>query len=451
MRIIIAGAGDVGFYIAKMLAGEAQNLIVIDKDPDKIEYLESHLDAMTIHGNASSVKVLREAGVSRADLLIAATTSDDTNIATAIIGKKLGAERTVARISNPELLTEASREQLAELGIDSVVSPEELVAREISELVKIPNVTYSFSFSEGRINLLEIKLDGPGPIVYKNLIETAGYNESKNFMAVAIQRDGQTIIPRGSTVFKPNDLVYFITLPDGISDVMKLTGKEEFEIRDIVILGASKTGIHAARMLQHKYRVKIVEINREKSEMAAEALPETIVINGDGHDLELLQEIGLSQMEAMVAVTGSSETNIISCLMARNHGVKKTIAMVENIEYIRLSQEIGIHTIINKKLIAAGEFFRYVRKGPIVRLLSIYSVHAEVLELEVPEKARITKKKIKDLNLPKEAIIAGVTRGDEAFITLGDFEVVPGDRVIVFARPDAVEDVVRFFKPSTLF
>jgi trk system potassium uptake protein TrkA len=194
-----------------------------------------------------------------------------------------------------------------------------------------------------------------------------------------------------------------------------------------------------------------VEINREKSERAAGLLKDTIVIHGDGHDLELLQEIGLSQMEAMVAVTGSSETNIISCLMARNHGVKKTIAMVENIEYIRLSQEIGVHTIINKKLIAAGEFFRYVRKGPIVRLLNIYSVNAEVLEFDVPEKARITKKKIRDLNFPKEAIIAGVMRDDEVFITLGDFEILPKDRVIVFSTPAALDDVTRFFKASSLF
>ncbi|MEX0966123.1 MAG: Trk system potassium transporter TrkA [Bacteroidia bacterium] len=446
MRIIIAGAGEVGFHLARLLAMESQDIVLLDIDQHRLDYAESLIDVITIRGDATSYSVLHEAKVEGADLLIAVTESGDTNFTTSVIGKKLGAKKTVARIRNMEYLVDKEVLDLRTLGIDELISPESLAAREIKRLLREAAFTDSFDFANGKLSLIGIHLDSNAPVIGKSLIETAPLNPDLNFLTVAIHRNKETIIPHGRTVFEAGDHVYFISDTEGIDQVLHFSGKIRTAIKNVMILGGSRTGVHAARRLNKDYNIKLIEINKEKSFEIADKLPDVLVINGDGTNVELLEEEGISDVDAFVAVTGNSETNILSCLVAKNRGVKKTIAMVENIEYINLSQSIGIDTMINKKLIAANFIFRYIRRGEVIALTGIHGVDAELLEFKVKEHSRITKKPIRELKFPKSAIIGGVVRDGKGYITLGNFQIKPHDRVVVFTLSSSIYDVEEFFR-----
>lgn len=445
MRIIIAGAGEVGFHLARLLATEAQDIILIDVVKERLDYAQTLMDVDTIRGDSTSFATLKEAGISNTDMLISVTSSEDTNLATCIIGKKLGAKRTIARISNTEYLRDKETLDLRTVGIDELICPETLAAREIKRLLRESVVTESFDFEEGKLSFIGILLPEKAPCINKTLIESADLNPKNNFVTVAIHRGNETIIPRGDTQLRPGDHAYFITLPDGIDDVLKFTGKERLGIKNVMILGGSRTGVHTARRLSKRYKVKLIEADREKSFELADELPEVLVINGDGTSADLLEEEGIQGMDAFVALTGNSETNILAALVAKNRGVAKAIALVENVEYIKLSQSIGLDTMINKKLIAADFISRYIRKGEVVSLTRIHGVDAEILEFKVKENSRIIEKRIKDLHFPNGAIIGGVVRKGEGLIALGDFQIQPGDRVVVFSLYKWIHDIEKFF------
>jgi len=446
MRILICGAGDVGFHLAKLLAYESQDIILIDLDGERLQYASNHLDVVTIRGNSTSYLVLEEAAVSQADMLIAVTSSEETNLTTCIIGKKLGAKRTIARISNLEYLQRKDVLDLKTLGIDEIISPESLAAKEITRLLKETGLTDHFDFSNGMLSLIGIKIEENSFLLQKTLSEAAYLNPDHNFITVAILRNGETIIPRGSTTFELNDHAYFIAQSDGIERVLNLARKKSIEIKNIMILGGSRVGINAARKLSKKYHVKLIEQDKEKCFHLTDQLPDTLIINGDGRDIELLEDEGIMQMDAFIAVTGNSETNIISSLVAKKHQVLKTIALVENIDYIHLSQDIGVDTLINKKLIAANFIFRYVREGQVLSLTTIHGVDAEVLEFVVQPNSRITKSPIKELDFPKTAIIGGVIRNGEGHTVMGNFQFQPMDRVVVLSRPDCIHQVEKLFQ-----
>lgn len=446
MRIIIAGAGDVGKHLAKLLAYENQDIIVIDLNQERLRQLGSQLDVSTIRGSSTSFRVLKDANVAEADLLIAVTESEEVNLATSVIAKQLGAKRTVARISNEEYLMSKETLDLRKIGIDELISPESLAAREIRRLLRIAAVTDTFEFDQGLLSLIGITIDRDSPLLNHSLAETSRLNPNNTFVTVAILRDGHTIIPRGDTRIEPNDHVYFIAEPNGIDRVLDLTGKKKIEIKNIMILGGSKAAYHTARKLSTNYNVKLIERDRDKCFELADQLPKSLIINGDGRDVEILEEEGLGNMDAFLALTGDSETNIISCLVAKDKGVKKTIALVENIDYIHLSQNIGVDTMINKKLIAANFIFRYIRKGDVVSITGIHGVEAEILEYEVNNNCRIVNKQIKDLEFPKEAVIGGVVRKGKGQVAMGNFQFEPNDRVVILSKRESLSDVEKFFK-----
>ncbi|MDF9800746.1 trk system potassium uptake protein TrkA [Catalinimonas alkaloidigena] len=446
MRIIIAGAGDVGKHLAKLLAYENQDIVVIDLNQERLRQLGSQLDVSTIRGSATSFRVLKDANVAEADLLIAVTESEEVNLATSFIAKQLGVKRTVARISNEEYLMSKETLDLRKVGIDELISPESLAAREIRRLLRIAAVTDSFEFDQGLLSLIGITIDRASPLLNHSLAETSRLNPHNTFVTVAILRDGKTIIPRGDTRIEPNDHVYFIAEPNGIDRVLDLTGKKKIEIKNIMILGGSKAAYHTARKLSTNYNVKLIERDRDKCFELADQLPKSLIINGDGRDVEILEEEGLANMDAFLALTGDSETNIISCLVAKDKGVKKTIALVENIDYIHLSQNIGVDTMINKKLIAANFIFRYIRKGDVVSITGIHGVEAEILEYEVNNNCRIVNKQLKDLEFPKEAVIGGVVRNGKGQVAMGNFQFEPNDRVVILSKRESLSDVEKFFK-----
>ncbi|MEM9327111.1 MAG: Trk system potassium transporter TrkA [Bacteroidota bacterium] len=445
MRIIIAGAGDLGFHLARLLANEEQDIVLIDRNEDVLNHAANNLDVQTLRGSSTSYKTLDDANVGKADMLIAVTSDQETNITTAILGKQLGAKRTIARISNVEFL-QRDRLDLRKIGIDEVISPESLAAKEIRRLLKETALTDTFQFEKGMLSLIGITVDEQSELLDKTLTEAAYLNPDHNFTTVAILREDATILPHGNNKFKLNDHAYFIAQPDGIDRVMDLSRKERVDIKNVMILGGSKMGINTARQLGKKYNVKMIETRKDKCFHLADELTETMIINGDGRDVELLKEEGIHQMDAFIAVTGNSETNIISSLVAKNSGVKKTIALVENMDYIHLSQSIGVDTLINKKLIAANFIFRYIRRGQVIDLTSIHGVDAEILEFEVNGNSKILKRELRNLDFPKTAIIGGVIRKSRGYTVRGNFKFEPKDRVVVLSKPECIHHVESFFK-----
>jgi trk system potassium uptake protein TrkA len=446
MHIIIAGAGEVGFHVAKMLSHEDHDIVLIDKADDRLAYAESHIDVSVLKGNAVSISILEAAGIRHADLLIAATSSEDTNITTAILGKHLGAKRTIVRISNPEFQADKEKIDLREMGIDAMVFPEDLAAKEIYRLVQLSSLTDAFEFGGGKLVLTGLVIDEGASLIGQTMVEAVISHPQLNFTVVAIQRNNRTIIPRGDTSFRVRDHAYFISHAACVDEIMSMAGKQRFDIRNVMILGGSLIGREFARLIQQEYKVKLLELNREKSFDLADELVNTMVINGDGSNVEMLEEEGIADMDAFVAVTGDSETNIISCLVAKNHGVKRTIALVENIDYISLSQNIGIDTLINKKMITINNIFRHVRAGKVEALTSLHGVDSEILEFLVHQNCRIANIPLKKMQFPRDAIIAGVVRGEDSFIANGETTIEADDRVVVFSLPGAIQRVEKFFK-----
>ena len=447
MKIIIAGAGDVGFHLAKLLSYESQDTYIIDFDGEKLEYLNSHLDIITKKGDATSIKLLKEIGVDSADLLIAVTDSQNTNFTISVIGKSLGAKKTIARIDNSEFLNECEVD-FKKFGLDFMISPQELAANEIKMLLDQSSFNDTVAFESGVFNVMGTLLTYNSPIIDLTVKEASHSFPSIDFTTIAIKRQGvsQTIIPRGDTRYELEDQVYFCVPNYSMKDLYPILGKKQFNIKNVMILGGSSIGQKTARNLcKNNFKVKLIEINREKAGLLAEELSDTLVISGDGRDLELLEEENIRETDAFIAVTGNSETNIMSCLVAKSKGVKKTIALVENMDYIDISQTIGIESLINKKLIAASNIFRHIRKGEILALANLHNIDAEVFEFEVKQGAKVTEHPIKDLRFPREAVFGGVIRDKKAMMATGDMQIQTGDKVIVFCLPEAIHTVERLF------
>ncbi len=448
MKIIIAGAGEVGFHLAKLLSYEAQDITLIDTDKESLAYADNHLDIRVLRGDATSIEILKEARVENSDMVIAVTASETTNITLCFLAKQLGSQRTIARISNTEFLDNRKLIKFEELGIDELISPEELAATEIELLLNQSAFNDTYEFEEGLLTMIGVFLPKSAPFVGKMVKEAAQIFPGIHFMPIALQRMGTqfTLIPRGDTVFKEGDQVYFITCDEGVDELYKLTGMQKKEIKNVMVLGGSKVGFKTARDLcNKKFNVKLIEKSKEKALDLADELPHALVINGDGRNVELLEEESLDSMDAFIAVTGNSETNIMSCLVAKSRKIKKTIAMVENMDYFQLSHSIGVDTLINKKLLAANNIFRYIRRGEVLALTRLNNLNAEILEFEVKATSLVNGEIIRELNFPREASIGGVIRDGKGIIALGDFKIMEGDRVVVCCLPKAIPRIEKLF------
>ncbi len=446
MNIVIAGAGEVGTHLARMLSNENHDIVVIDPDENNLRILGASLDLISIQGSATSIANLKEANIRKADLLIGVTYSEDTNITAAILGKRLGARNAIARIDNNEYLDNNNREYFIQLGIDYMIFPEQIASREIIDLLHQTGTSDTVEFSGGKLSLYVVKLEEKAPMVNKTLNEFTKKAGKLDYRAVAITRKGSTIIPSGDDVFLPNDIVYAICNPKGVDALMKYSGKEIYEAKNIMILGGSRIGRLTCEGLGYHHNIKLIEMNREKSYWLSNQLKNTLVINGDGRDMDLLQEEKLAKMDAFVAVTGSSETNILSCLHAKEKGVRRTIAEVENFNYLELAENLGIDTIINKKISAASRIFRFTTSGgQISSIKCLRGTEAEVMEFVVQPGSLVTQGKLKDVKFPADAIIGGVVRGDNSFIATGDTEIRANDSVVVFAMPSIIQEIGKFF------
>ncbi len=449
MKIIIAGAGEVGFHLAKLLSYESQEITLIDIDKEGLAYADTHLDIKVIRGDATSIAILKEGHVDNCDLFIAVTASETTNITACVLAKQLGAKKTIARITNTEFISHKDEVGFTKFGIDELISPESLAASEIELSLKQSSFNDTYEFEDGALTMVGLTLSSSASFVGKTVKEAAKIFPEIHFIPIAIQRFGTqyTIIPRGDTQFKRGDNVVFITSEGGAEELCTMTGKSNSEIKNVMILGGSEIGYKSARDLSDKgFNVKLFEANKERAFDIADDLPNVLVIQSDGRNVDVLDEENIADMDAFIAVGDNSETNIMSCLMAKSKGVKKSVALVENMDYFELSHSVGIETLINKKLLAANNIFRYIRKGEVVAMTKLSNMNAELLEFEVKATSSICNKYIRKVDFPRSAIIGGVIRDDKGVIALGDFKIQEGDKVVVCSLLQSIKGVEKLFR-----
>ena len=447
MKIIIAGAGEVGLHLSKLLSFESHDITLIDNNDVNLKDGENYLDIKVINGDSSSISTLGQANVKDSDLVIGVTASESINFLTCSLSKQLGANRTIARITNPEFINDNTID-FKKLGIDEIISPENLAVNEIKLLVNDSAFTNSHDFEDGELKMMAARIQIDAPFIGKEVQEAASVYPGIKFMPIAIERSGSqsAIIPRGNTLFKEDDHVYFITCDDGVDELYKLMGTKKDKLQNIMILGGGRVGFKVAQELSEQgYSVKLVEINNDKAEKIADQLNNVLVLNLDGTRVDLLSEENLDQMDAFISTTGDSQKNIMSCLMAKSKKIKKTIALVDDSDYFELSESIGVDTLINKKLLAANEIFRFIRKGNILELNKLNNMNAEVLEFLVSSNSKVIGKKIKDINFPRSAIIGGVIRDDKGLIALGDFQIKEGDKVLICSLYEGISKVEKLF------
>lgn len=452
MKIVIAGAGEVGSHLAKMLSNESNDITVIDSDQERLDALGAIADVVTVEGNPSTIHTLQEAGTADADLFIAVNPSDsqDVNIVSAMLAKKLGSKKVTARINNEEYLSYENKYLFTEIGIDLLFYPEKIAAGEIADLLKRTASTDSMDFARGKLQMAVFKLEEESSLLGMNMAEFSQHaaEDGMNYRVVAIARNNQTIIPKFDTKFKYHDLVFIISKREGMDVLMKYIGKKNIEVNNLMILGGSPIGEMVARQMAKELdSVKLIELNKEKCLDLSEKLPSNvIVVNGDGRNSDMLIEESIKDFDAFVAVTNSSETNILACVAAKSLGVARTIAEVENLEYIRLAESMGVDAVINKKLITAGRIFKFTLSNKVRFIKYMSGTNAEILEFIVAPDTKITKVPLNDMGFPSNAIIGGIIRGNESFIAVGDTQIQAYDRVAVFALPEVVKEVDKFFR-----
>jgi trk system potassium uptake protein TrkA len=444
MKIVIVGAGEVGTHLAKMLSREDHDIVLMDDDTEKLNKLSSQVDLLTITGYANSFKDLKDAGVSKSDLLIAVTPYEERNIMACVMAKDMGTGRTVARINNAEYLQEKYKEKLRNLGVDELIYPETLAGKEIASSVKQVGTRQLIEFSGGKLILMGIKIRDNAPLLNKSF-EELSYIESE-IRAVAINRENKTIIPHGRDYVRSGDIIFFITTRGYMNKVFELTGKEIFPVRNIMILGGSRIAQKTVERLGDHYNIKIIESDKIRSQQIADKLENVLVINGDGRNLDLLKEERIERMDAFIAVTGNAETNILSCHMAKKLGIKRTVAEVENIDFMGIAESMDIGSLINKKLIAASYIYKYTLGAQVAQAKCLTASEAEVFEFIASEGSKITQAPIKDIGFPEDATLGGIIRGQMAFVVKGETMVQPDDKVVVFALPSAIRKLDKFFK-----
>ncbi len=444
MKIVIAGAGNVGIHLAKLLAGENQDIVLIDESPEKLARLDSSFDLLTIQESPVSLHGLKEAGAGSADLFVAVTTDESRNIIAAQLAHYLGAKKTVARINNYEYLQPKNMEYFNSIGLDSLIYPELLAAKDIVDGMKLSWIRQWWEFAGGALVMMGIKLRENAQILNKPLSELG---KELPYHIVAILREGVTIIPSGNDTMRAGDLVYFMTMKKHIPHIRRIAGKEELpDVRDVIIMGGSRIAVRTAQLMPDYMNLKIIESDLDRCNKLTELVDDKVmIINGDGRDPSLLMSEGIQHTEAFVALTDNSETNILACLAAKRFGVTKTIAEVENIDYINMAEKLDIGTVINKKKIAASHIYQMMLDADVTNVKCLTFANADVAEFNVIEGAKITRSQVKDISLPRGVTIGGLIRNREALIVTGNTQILPGDHVVVFCLEGMIKTIEKYF------
>ncbi len=445
MKIIIAGAGSVGTHLAKLLAGERQDIVLMDNDEEQLSNLDTNFDLMTMNLSSTSIAGLKEAGVAGADLFIAVTPDESRNMTSCMLASNLGAKKTVARIDNYEYLSPKYQEFFQKLGVDSMVYPEMLAAKEIVDAIKMSWIRQWWEVHGGELVLLGVKLRSTAQILDIPLYKLGGSNTP--YHVVAIKRGNETIIPRGDDCIRNLDLVYFMTTKKHIPYIRQIAGKESYkDVRNVMIMGGSRIAVRTAQFAPDYMQVKLIENDLNRCHRLTELLSDkTMVINGDGRDMDLLKDEGIKDTEAFVALTNSSETNILACLAAKRLGVSKTVAEIENLDYISMAESMDIGTIMNKKAIAASHIYQMLLDADVSNVKCLTVANADVAEFTVKEGARITKLPVKDIGLPRGMNIGGLIRNGVGSLVTGNTQIQAGDHVVVFCLGMMIKKIEKYF------
>ena len=434
----------MGTHLAKMLSGNGHELTVVDVDSKALAEIDGLVDVVTVEGDTTQFSVLRKSGVRKCDLFIAVRSVENDNILSAVVAKQMGAKKAIARVDSSEYLEPNSKEVFIDMGIDYIFYPEHIAAREVINLLGHTSTTEYVEFSGGKLSLIAFRLELTSPLLGTKVIDE-NLDEDIDYRTVAIVRGSQTIIPKLDDHYEEGDMVYVIVRNNATQRVLEQSGRNEVNIRNMMILGGSRIGVRIASELQNDVNVKLVDYNADKAFRLAEFLDKTLIINEDGRDTEAMLEEDIAGMDAFVAVTGRSETNILAAMLAKRMGVKKVIAEVENINYISLAESIGVDTIINKKFITASNIFRFTMATDVQAVKCLTGSQSEVMEFIVKPNSPATKGAIKDIGFPDDAIIGGVVRGDRVFIAVDDTHINAYDRVVVFSQPESVMRVAEYF------
>ena len=452
MKIVIGGAGAVGKHLAKLLSKEHQDCTLMDDDGSRLEGLDSDYDIMTMQGSPTSIKDLEAAGVKNADLFVGVTPDESRNMNACIIAHGIGAKKTVARIDNYEYLDPKLKPFFEKLGIDSLIYPEVLAAADIINALKLSWVRQRWDVHGGALVMLGIKLRETCEILNQPIKLLCGPDDP--YHIVALKRGGETIIPGGNDELHNGDLAYFMTTKEYIPYIRKLVGKEHYaDVKNCIIMGGGKATVRVALTVPDYMNVKIIEQDEKRCEKLNTLLSDTdcMVIHGDGRDLGLLVEEGIRNTQAFVALTDSAEANILACLTAKRLGVRKTIALVENLDYVSMAEGLDIGTIINKKTIAASHIYQMMLDADVSNMRSLMLVDSDVAEFTAAEDSPVTKKAVKDLGLPFGVAIGGLVRDGHGMLVNGNSRIQAGDSVMVFSHEHDMKKVEKFFKQHQLF
>ena len=442
MKIIIGGAGAVGTHLSKLLSKDHQDCVLIDDNIERLSGLESRYDIMTLHGSPTSIHTLRDAGVEHADLFVGVTPDESVNMNACMIAHALGAKKTVARIDNYEYLSPNLKSFFEQMGLNSLIYPEVLAAHDITNGLKMSWVRQRWDVHGGALIMLGIKLRETCEILNQPLRTLCGPDDP--YHIVAIKRGDETLIPGGNDELRVNDIAYFMTTREYIPYIHKIY---------VIIMGGSKTAVRVALTAPEYMNIKIIEIDEQRCERLNELLNEvdTMIIHGDGRDLGLLQDEGIQNTQAFVALTDNAETNILACLTAKRMGVRKTVAMVENLDYVEMAESLDIGTIINKKTLAAGHIYQMMLDADVSNVRSLMMVDSDVAEFVAAEGSRVTKKAVKDLGLPFGVTIGGLVRKDQGILVNGNTQIEAGDSVMVFCHEQNLKKVEKYFKANVLW
>lgn len=445
LKIIIVGAGEVGYHLASMLSLENHDIVMIESNPEKCRRVKENLDVFVVEGSGASAKVLLDAGTPNSDIIIAVTSIDEINIISCMLAGKFNVRKKIARVRNPEYAGSKPLISPMEFGIDMIIHPEDEAAKEIVRLVKRASASDLIEFENGKIQLLGFHVDSNSPILRVPLKEIGERYSRLTFRTVAITRGKETIIPSGEDYLMDGDRVLIVSDSNSVGEVVKLVGKEEEKVKNVMILGAGKIGLTVARMLEDKYKLKIVESDRDKCELAAKELKRTLIIKGDGTDIDLLKAERISEMNDFIAVTHDEKTNIISGLLAKHLGVGKTIVHITKSDYIPVVNTVGLDAVVSKSLSTIDAILKFVRKGKVLSVVTLEGIDAEVLELIPQEGSKVTEKPLEKCKFPKGAIVAALIHGNEVTVPTGKSRISKGDKVVIFSLPEAISEVEKLF------
>lgn len=446
MNILIIGAGEVGIQLTKRLVAEKNNIIILEKDPLKAHRAEEQLDALVLTGNGSSFADLKRAKIEQAEVLAAISNVDEVNLMACQFAKKLQIPHKIARVRNPEYIEPNFILSKEELGADLIIHPEKETADAIVRLIKQSSATDIVEFASGNIQLVGIRLEANSPIIKKSIKDIWEEYGGLEARIVAINRKERTLIPRGDDSLQIGDQIFVICERTVISQIAKIAGKENVNIKNIMILGGGLIGRYVAQELEDQISIKIIESQKEKSEEISQNLRRSLVIHGDGTDIDLLASEGIVDMDCFIAVTGDDENNIISTLMARHLKVPRTIALINKTEYLPITPTIGMDAVVSKKLITVNTILRFIQKSAVENMVSIPGVNAEIIEVIAKAGSKITKKSLKNIQFPRAAIVGAVHRNNKTIIPSGNTQIKAQDRVVIFSLPSALADVEKLFE-----